>query len=196
MENTKKWNCSTARLQEILRGNEVLYSVIRGVSELGIAHSYIGAGCICQTVWNAQSSYDPMYGISDIDLVYFDETDISAQAEERVIRMIREEFPQLRVPIDVKNQARVHIWYQQRFGYEISAYRSCEESIATWPTTASAVGVRLNGSEFFVCAPFGLKDLFDRRICPNKKQITEEIYLRKCEKWRMRWPDLEIIPWE
>ncbi len=52
----------------------------------------------------------------------------------------------LDVEIDIKNEARVHLWYGERFGKEIEPYRSSAEAIATWPTSASCVGVRRDES--------------------------------------------------
>jgi hypothetical protein len=42
--------------------------------------------------------------------------------------------------IDVKNEARVHLWYKSHFGYDIPPYHSVEEAMDSWPTTATAVG--------------------------------------------------------
>jgi hypothetical protein len=39
---------------------------------------------------------------------------------------------------DVKNEARVHLWYERRFGRHLEPYRSTGDAIATWPTTASS----------------------------------------------------------
>ena len=56
------------------------------------------------------------------------------------------------------------------FGRAIEPYRSCEDAIATWPTTASSVGVRLEpGGHFTLCAPFGLDD-----NAPLEQPISEE----------------------
>ena len=57
-------------LHRILSENKSLYEVIMKAQKLGLEKYYIGAGCICQTVWNYQNGLDLMYGISDIDIVY------------------------------------------------------------------------------------------------------------------------------
>lgn len=44
-------------------------------------------------------------------------------------------------------------------------------------------------------APFGLNDLFGMMVRANKVQITEEIYNKKVERWKVLWPGLTIIPW-
>jgi len=42
---------------------------------------------------------------------------------------------------------------RERFGYRIQPYESTEDGIAAWPTTATAIGVRLEGSQLEVWAP-------------------------------------------
>ena len=61
------------------------------------------------------------------------------------------------------------------------------------PTTA--IGVRQTSMEFTIYAPFDLEDLFEMIARPNKRQVTEEIYLRKVERWRTHWPELRIMSW-
>src|SRR6476620_8096023 len=71
-------------------------------------------------------------------------------------RRVRNLFQHLPIKLDVKNEARVHLWYEDRFGYAIKPYSSSADAIATFPTTATAVGVRQIHSKFECCAPFGL----------------------------------------
>ena len=71
----------------------------------------------------------------------------------------------------------MNLWYQERFGYAIERYRSSADAIATFPTTATAVGVRRIHGEFECCAPFGLDDLFGLVVRPNKRQ-NNTVHLR------------------
>ncbi len=127
---------------EIIHENEVVKEVLDRALYLRLEHYYIGAGCLTQTVWNYLSGYPLDYGISDVDLVYYDGQRLSFYEEDKVVRQVNELYDDLPVKIDVKNQARVHLWYEQRFGYAIQPYRSLEEAINTWPTTATAVAIR------------------------------------------------------
>lgn len=181
-------------LCDILFRSPVLAEILRETPTLGLENYYIGAGCICQTVWNFQNGLDLMHGISDVDLAYFD-GDLSYEKEDAVIQRVKQKFSALPVALDVKNQARVHLWYRDHYGYDLPPYTSVEQAIGTWPTTATAVGVRLEGSGLTVCAPFGLNDLFGQIVRPNKAQITEETYRKKCEKWGSKWSTLTIVPW-
>ncbi len=160
-------------------------------------HWYLGAGCIAQTVWNARHGFDLDSHILDYDLVYFDPCDTSYEAEDAYVRRARELFPDLRSPVEVRNQARVHLWHEEHFGYRIQPYRSVEHAINSWPTTATSVGIRLkNEWQFTVYAPYGLNDLLGMIVRPNKTQITREIYLRKVERWTKIWDKLTVVPWD
>jgi hypothetical protein len=147
------------------------------------------------TVWNHLHGYEPTAGIKDYDLVYFDTTDLSAGAEEDRARAAAERLGDLGTRIDVKNEARVHLWYQHRFGVAIPPYRSIEHAISTWPTTATSIGVRYEVGAFVVCAPFGLDDLFSMVVRPNKTLIDETVYSSKVQRWNQQWPRLVVIPW-
>jgi hypothetical protein len=100
------------------------------------------------------------------------------------------------IKLDVKNEARVHIWYQARFGYAIERYLSSADAIATFPTTATAVGVSRTHGTFECCAPFGLEDVFGL-VCQTEHKADNTRHLRgKTERWRFIWPSLTILPWD
>jgi uncharacterized protein len=47
-----------------------------------------------------------------------------------------------------------------------------------------------------VYAPFGLTDLLNMIVRPNKMQITRELYEAKTERWTRLWPKLQRLPWD
>lgn len=184
-------------LEDIIMSSEIINTVLKRAKQLDIDNYYIGAGCITQTVWNYLSNYPLDYGIKDIDFVYFDELKLDFESENSIIMQVKQLYSDLGIEIDVKNQARVHLWYKDHFGYSIEPYTSIESAINTWPTTATAVGIRIEkNNEFKVYAPFGLNDLFGKIVRANKAQITKQIYKKKVTSWLDRWSDLKVIPWE
>lgn len=184
-------------LEAIIMSSEIISTALKRAKQLNIDHYYIGAGCITQTIWNYLFDYPPDYGIKDIDFVYFDHINLDYDSENKVITQVKQLYSDLKIELDVKNQARVHLWYNEHFGYSIEPYKSIEAAINTWPTTATAIGVRLEeNNEFKVYAPFGLNDLFGKIVRANKTQITKPIYEKKVSSWLSKWPDLIIIPWE
>jgi hypothetical protein len=146
-------------------------------------------------VWNLLHGFEPAAGIKDYDLVYFDPIDLSDEAERQIEEKVARRLSGLDVVVDVKNEARVHLWYAERFGRHLEPYASTEDAIATWPTTASCVGVRQENDDFMVCAPFGLADLLGMVARPNKTIVTRDVYEEKVSRWAARWPRLRIIAW-
>ena len=182
-------------LWSIIGENQTLREVLEAAAGLMPPNWYLGAGCIAQTVWNYMSGRDLMAGVKDLDLVYFDAADLREEAENAYTQRIREILSDVPIHIDVKNEARVHLWYEKHFGYAIKPYSSVEDAINTWPTTATSIGVRRSGGEPVVYAPYGLNDLFAMVVRPNKKQITREVYEAKVRRWLESWPSLQVIPW-
>src|SRR5215467_2637433 len=132
----------SARLAAALRANETLWECLQRCRGLNLPAWYLGAGCVAQTIWNLAHGKAPGADILDYDLVYYDR-DLSEEREREMTRQARELVADLNIEVDVANEARVHIWYPERFGYCIQPYESTEDAIGTWPTTATAIGVRL-----------------------------------------------------
>ncbi len=181
---------------DILKKDTTLYKIIKDVSALGIPNLYVGGGSITQSVWNHLFSKPIVYGISDVDIVYFD-TDLSQEKERMVLEQIVKTTKQNQYALDVKNEARVHLWYEEEFGFSIPAYTSTEEAISTWPSTATSIGVFFDQeSKLQVFAPYGMYDLFSGIVRPNKAMISREVYEKKIEKWCSKWAELNVIGWQ
>lgn len=186
----------SGELASIIASSPLLAEIIGRWPEIGLPDGWLVAGALAQTVWNQRFVLPVTYGIDDVDLAYFDANDISEEAEADHAARIAALFRHLPVRLDVKNEARVHLWYERKFGYPIEPYRSIEAAIATFPTTASAVGVRPAGNGFDVIAPFGLADMQGGIVRPNKAQIARERYAAKVERWLACWPGLTVVDWD
>src|SRR5262245_13007348 len=103
------------RFTAALRRNQTLTSVLTRAAAMDLPGWYLAAGCLCQTVWNVVTGQPPEAGINDYDLIYFDASDPSWDAEDAVISAGREVFAGLPGPVQIRNQARVHLWYQRKF---------------------------------------------------------------------------------
>jgi hypothetical protein len=187
---------ATERLELALRQNPDLCDILDRFDAVALPDCWLVAGAVAQTVWNLAAGRAAGFSIKDVDLVYFGVDTLSADAEAAQEARLRRVFPGLTAKLDVKNQARVHLWYETVFGYPIPPYRSTEAAIATFPTLATCVGVRYCQGGFEICAPFGLDDLFDGIVRPNKRQITRPIYEAKTARWKSIWPALTILPWD
>jgi len=183
------------RLEAIIRASPILAPIVRRWTSIALPDCWLVAGAIAQTVWNDAFGLPPGHGLSDVDLVYFDGTDLSEASETDHAERIRDQFAGLPVWIDVKNEARVHLWYAGKFGYSIAPYTSATQAIATFPAITTAVGVQPAESGMLIAAPFGLSDLFNLTVRPNTVQITRPIYEAKVTRWRSVWPGLTIVDW-
>lgn len=181
-------------LEKILRKNTELMSILEVLEKDSISNYYVGAGAINQTVFNYYHGYDINYGIKDYDIVYYDE-DISYEKEDVVIKRLNDRFNDLDVCVDIKNQARVHIWYYEKYGIKKVPYTSVEDAIARWGATITCIGVRLENGQLVVFAPYGLNDIFGMIIRPVKKDFTKENYDERADKWMKKWPMLKKIEW-
>jgi uncharacterized protein len=181
-------------LEAVLAKSKTVSKVLELAPQLQLPNWYLGAGAICQTVWNELHGFPLEQGIKDFDLVYFD-TDTSFEAQDRYIQQGKELFAELPVEVELTNEARVHLWYKEEVGKDIEPYASTEDAINTWPTTASSVGVRYENGKFLVYAPCGLNDMMRLVVRANKGLITREVYEKKVGRWTQAWPKLTAIPW-
>ena len=81
-----------AALAEILRADPLIWDALTRALRLGLPDWRIVSGAIYNTVWNALSGRPSGYGIKDIDLFYFDDSDLSYAAEDRVIARAASHF--------------------------------------------------------------------------------------------------------
>ncbi|AOH85684.1 hypothetical protein AWL63_18810 [Sphingomonas panacis] len=182
-------------LRTIVAASPILCTILDRWTSIDLPDCWLSGSAIAQTAWNAAFGLSPEYGLADIDLVYFDDADLSEEGEARQVARIRGLFPDLPLWIDAKNEARVHLWYEAKFGYPITPYRSSEHAISTFPTTAGAVAIRPGTAGLSIFAPFGLDDLLSYTVRPNKAQITQVIYEAKVARWQSCWPALTIVDW-
>ncbi|BCJ37640.1 hypothetical protein Athai_51430 [Actinocatenispora thailandica] len=183
-------------LRAALQTNELLTEVLARTAGLGLPGWYLTAGCVFQTVWNVVTGRPPGGGIKDYDVFYFDDTDLSWAAEDEVIAAGRTVFADLPVEVEIRNEARVHLWYEEKFGVPCPAYGSSEAAIDSFAATTCCVGLRAEpDGRWRVYAPYGLSDVFNLVLRPNPVQAPRSVYETKAARWRARWPELTVLPW-
>ncbi len=168
--------------------------VLETVRELGLPDWRIVSGAVYQTVWNALTGRHPDHGIKDYDTVYFD-PDTSWDAEDVWIKRAAAAFPPgLSQMVEVRNQARVHLWFEAKFGEPYSPLSRTDESLERFVCPAFAIGVRLEpDGRLDVAAPFGLQDCFDMRLRSNPRlQKNVANYQRVIVGLRSRWPEVVV----
>jgi uncharacterized protein len=185
-----------AAFQETLSRNEVLVEVATRAALLELPGWYLTAGCLAQTVWNTVTGRAPDDGIKDYDLFYFDAADLSWEAENARIQSAKVAYSDIRAEVEVRNEARVHLWYEQKFGVPCPPYSSTEDAIDSFAATTCCLGVRLEpGGRWRTYAPHGLSDVFNLVIRPNPVLAPHAVYEAKASRWRQHWPELTVLPW-
>ena len=182
------------RLVEIIRADPDLMHVMRTVRGLGLPDWRIFSGAVYQAVWNAVTGRPVGYGRKDYDLGYFD-PDTSWDAEDVIIKRVAAAFDEpFRSDVEVRNQARVHIWHPAKFGGSYAALTHTDEALTRFVAPCFAVGVRLeDNDEITVAAPFGLDDVFNLTIRPTPHRPLANDWDRIIEKANARWPELNIV---
>jgi hypothetical protein len=189
-------NDQRRRFEKIVWGDPDLISLLTTARELRLPQWRIVAGCLYQTVWNALTNKPARTGIKDYDLIYFDDRDLSWEAEDQVVQCVRTYMRNLPAPVEVRNQARVHLWFKQRFGADYAPLRCADEALTRYASIVHAVGVRLEGDDSLdIVAPFGLDDLFSMIIRPNKAIANAASYDAKAARAKLIWPEVVVIPW-
>ncbi len=182
-------------LSRIVLETPWLLRALRTVRELDPPSWCIGGGALRNAVWDALHGYKEPSFLADLDVVYFDPSDVSAERDRRLEGDLNELEPDL--PWDVKNQAGVHLWFESIFGHPAEPLTSLEDAVASWPETATAVAVRLDErNQLTVIAPFGLGDLFNMVVRRNPRRVSASTYRERIDSKRYtdRWPRVHILP--
>ncbi|MCI4589071.1 nucleotidyltransferase family protein [Sphingobium sp. BYY-5] len=178
-------------VRRLAAGHPVVGMILSRWAAVQLSDAWLSGSLLAQARWNEMFGFPPLHGIADADIIYFDATDLSQAAEQTAAERLQAAFADLPVRLDVKNEARVHLWYPDHFGVAIPPYRSAIDATMTFPTTASAVAITPHA----LSAPFGLDDLLAPLVRANATQIDQAYYEAKARRWAAHWPDLPILPW-
>lgn len=183
----------------ILKKNKELMEILDYISKLNLPNFYIAAGSVFQTIWNYYDDKDLNYGIKDIDVIYYNNDDLSVEKDLEYYNIINEyaKSKNFNYEIDVSNEARMHIWKMEHGqGDNVEPYQNSEDAISKWIATVHAIGITKADNEIKVYAPYGLSDIFSRTIRPIKHECnSEELYNKKVAGWKKRFDNLTIIEW-
>jgi len=181
------------RLTAILRATPPLMRVLTVAHRLCLPDWLVFSGAVYQPVLNHLTGRPLDYGIKDYDLAYFDASDLSYEAEDAVICRVKAAFDDaLRSTVEVRNQARVHLWFEAKFGEPYPPLSCTAEALERFTSTTFAVGVRLEpDNRLHIEAPFSLADLFALLLRPNPRRKTVH-FDRTSADVRRRWPELVI----
>jgi hypothetical protein len=173
--------------------NPINAAIVDELHRLALPDAWLVSGCLVQTVWNVVTGRAIDHGIADYDVFYFD-PDTSWEAEDAVIRALNARLGHLGIKIEVRNQARVHLWYPGKHGLPYPPLRSSTEGIDRFLTQNTQVGIRRAGDGHEVYAPHGLADVAGLIARPNPgPNFSAASYALKAARWKALWPELTVI---
>lgn len=181
---------------DIIWADRNVRAALCAARDLALPDWLVVSGVLYNAVWNALTGRPPGYGTKDIDLFYFDGDDLSYEGEDAVIARAAPAFAHLTLPVEIRNQARVHLWAPAKFGRPCPQYLSSTHSVAHFASKTHAVGVRLlDDDRVDLKAPFGLADIFSFRLTPNRILDNRTTHEAKGLRAVTTWPEVTVEPW-
>ncbi|AZE90323.1 nucleotidyltransferase family protein [Pseudomonas orientalis] len=175
---------------DLAMANPINVEITARLPALGVAQCMLTAGCLFQAVWNHQAQRPAEAGVKDYDVFYFDE-DLSYEAEDAVIRKADALFKDLSVNVEVKNQARVHLWYGQRFGRPYPQLHSARQGVDRYLVAGTCIALDIATGEVY--APYGLADVEQGLLRINPLHPEPQLFAEKARSYQVRWPWLRIV---
>ncbi len=154
---------------------------------------WLVSGVLFQTVWNMLEGKPRGHGILDYDLFTFD-PDTSEEAEHRWIKRASQHFAFADREVQLRNQARVHLWYPNKFDVAYPQLHCSCDGVKQFLMPACMVGIRPRDAGIEIFAPLGLDDIFNRLIRPNPlwQGPPRERYLEKAARYMRDWPTVRF----
>ncbi len=187
---TKKPNRLSTQ-EEILKSwlvaDQLRAECLNLASRLQLPNWCLAAGFVRNLAWDRFHNYKENTHLNDIDLIYFDSSDISEASDVAFEEKLKSNF---NLPWSVKNQARMHIRNDD------PPYTSTADAMSYWVEIETAIGVTKDqsGNVQFL-SPFGLQHLFSGTITLNAKRPKPAAFAQriKTKGWLKHWPKLTVV---
>jgi len=161
---------------------------------LALPDAWLVSGCLVQTAWNVLTERAVDYGINDYDVFYFD-PDTSWEAEDNIIRRLTGRLAPRGIAVEARNQARVHLWYPEKYGLPYPELHSSTQGIDRFLTKNTQIGIRRAGGAYEVYAPNGYDDVAALIVRPNPgPNFSAANYAAKAQRWKALWPEITVLP--
>lgn len=181
---------TSERVLEMAMSNPINLELARRLTELDIPECMLTAGCLFQAVWNQRVGRPAGWGVKDYDVIYFDQ-DLSWEAEDRVIDQVQQACGDLNANIEVRNQARVHLWYQHKFGRSYPQLQSVTDGVDRYLVTATCLGMEIATGRLY--ASYGLAELEAGLLRINPLNHQPDLFRQKALSYQERWPWLRRV---
>jgi uncharacterized protein len=179
------------KIIELITEDIWMMNLLKVVKSLNLLDWWICAGFVRSKIWDTLHNLNERTPIPDIDVIYFDPTNIDELMEKKLEEMLKTLMPN--IPWSVKNEARMHI------KSNVPPYFSSVDAISKFPETATALGVKLDEKDNVVLtAPCGIGDVVNLEVKPTRS-FTEakervQIYEARITKknWISTWNNLKV----
>jgi hypothetical protein len=175
-------------VRRIVESDEWMMQVLSAAAVLNLPDWWICAGFLRNKIWNSIEGLD-QHSITDVDLVYFDSSDLNPETDWAYDKKMKREYPT--ADWEIRNQARMH--YVNNF----EPYISTADGISHWVETATCTAVKLedNNLKFLFC--HGSNDLLNLIARPIPIFQTDEMIgifhnRIKTKAWKKKWPNLKV----
>jgi hypothetical protein len=143
-----------------IQEDEWMMDLLKAVKTLDLPDWWICAGFVRSKIWDVLHDYSARTPLPDIDVIYYDTTNLDERMEKMLEEELRKRKPN--VPWSAKNQARMHVVS------DFPPYTSSADGIAHFPETVTALGVKLDKDDHLqLIAPWGVKDVINLEVKPT-----------------------------
>jgi hypothetical protein len=175
----------------VVNSDQWMMDILKATSSLNLPDWWVCAGFVRSKIWDVLHGFSERTSIPDVDVVYFDKSNLDELEEKRLEEVLHNILPG--VPWSVKNEARMHSVNG------MPPYTSTIDAISKFPETATALGLKLDGQgDVMLSAPCGIHDVIKLEVKPtpyfiqNKKlsKIYESRILQK--NWKVTWNMIKV----
>lgn len=175
------------RIIDLIKQDEQRLAALACVQQLHLPQCYIAAGFVRNLVWDHLHQKQKPTPLNDVDVIYFDNTQIDPTEQYVLEERLNILMPNL--TWQVRNQAFMHV----RNGDQ--PYLSTIDAMNYWVEKETAVAIRQIGLQQFECiAAFGVESLFQNKITHNPKREIKTFHDRvQAKGWLQHWSNLYIV---
>jgi uncharacterized protein len=177
---------------QLIKEDEWMMDILRAVKSLNLPDWWVCAGFVRSKIWDTLHGFKERTPIPDIDVIYFDDTNMDELEEKKFEIRLRNILPN--IPWSVKNEARMHIVNN------ISPYSSSVDAISKFPETATSLGVKLDEkNDIILVAPWGVDDVINLEVKPTpyfkESKELSKIYEERITKknWKNIWYKVKVF---
>lgn len=95
------------------------------------------------------------------------------------------------VNVEVRNQARVHLWYEAKFGSIYPPLKKVTDGIDRYLIRSTCLGVDACTGKLY--STHGLSDLLNNRLRMNELNPRPDLFMEKAASYQARWPWLQRV---